>query len=167
MNSGDSTGGGQADRAADAERAFERPGEAAHDRRQDAPVKQQRGQHAHHQHDRQRLKAEHEFIGRAGHGIWRGAAADITEHETGAGDGRRAHCLDRAVDQRETGLDLRDFQKQYGGGEGQGQGRARALPVDRAPVLADQEGKGDEAKRAERRLQVVHRLIPHMAVAKL
>ena len=50
-------GGREPDRAADAERALERPGEAAHDRRQDAPVEQQRGQHAHHQHDRQRLNA--------------------------------------------------------------------------------------------------------------
>ena len=35
-------------------------GEALHDRRQDAPVEQQRGEHAHHQHDRQRAERQHE-----------------------------------------------------------------------------------------------------------
>ena len=41
--------GREPDRAADAERALEQPGKAAHDRRQDAPIEQQRGEHAHHQ----------------------------------------------------------------------------------------------------------------------
>ena len=53
-------GGREPDRAADAERALEHPGKAAHDRRQHAPIEQQRGEHAHHQHDRQRLQGEHE-----------------------------------------------------------------------------------------------------------
>jgi hypothetical protein len=42
-------GGREPDRAADAKRALQQPGEAAHDRRQHAPIEQKRGQHAHHQ----------------------------------------------------------------------------------------------------------------------
>src|ERR1044071_9806398 len=60
----------------------------AHDRGQDAPIKEQRAQRAHHEHDRQRAKSEHESCSRIGH-LERGrAAAEIAEHEARAGLGR-------------------------------------------------------------------------------
>ena len=80
--------GRQADRAADAERPFEQPGEAAHDRRQDAPVEQQRGEHAHHQHHRQGLQREDEIGARRLEVVGQGAAAEIAEDERRAGPRR-------------------------------------------------------------------------------
>ena len=78
-------GGREADGAADAERALQQPRHAAHDRRQHAPVEQQRRQHAHDEHDRQRLKRQDE-IGAGRLEVERQrAAAEIAEHEGGAG----------------------------------------------------------------------------------
>jgi hypothetical protein len=37
---------------------------------------------------------------------------------------------------------------------------ARALPVDRAPVLADREGEAEQGDNAERGLQMVHVTFP-------
>jgi hypothetical protein len=53
-----------ADRAADPQGFLQRPGKCAHDRRQDAPVEQERGEHAHDEHDRQCLKCENELAAR-------------------------------------------------------------------------------------------------------
>jgi hypothetical protein len=49
------------DRAAHIEGALEQPGKAPHDRRQDAPVEQERCQDAHDQHHGQRLQSQHEI----------------------------------------------------------------------------------------------------------
>ena len=73
---------------------FQRPGEAAHDRRHDAPVEQQRRQHAHHQHHRQRLEGEDEIGARRLRIERQRAAADIAEHERGAGPRRRRDRVD-------------------------------------------------------------------------
>ena len=73
--------GREPDGAADLERALEQPGEAAHDRRQDAPVEQERGQNAHDQHDRQRLQREHEICPGHLELVGKLAAAEIAEHE--------------------------------------------------------------------------------------
>ena len=54
-------GGGEPDCAADPEGALQKPGHAAHDRRQDTPVEQQRREHAHDEHDGERLKRENEI----------------------------------------------------------------------------------------------------------
>ena len=72
---------GQPHRAADAEGALQEPRHAAHDRRQHAPVEQQRRQNAHDQDDRQRLKRQDEI--RAGRLEVEGqrAAAEIAEHK--------------------------------------------------------------------------------------
>ena len=85
-----------------------------------APVEQQRGQHAHDQHDRQRLEREDEI--RAGRfEIERQrAAAEIAEHEGSAGargggdgadgivDGAEGVRHERQLDQHQRGEDGRD-----------------------------------------------------------
>ena len=107
--------GRQPDRAADAERALQQPRHAAHDRRQDAPVEQQRGQHAHDQHDRQRLKRQNE-IGAGRLEVERQrAAAEIAEHEGGAGARGRRDRADGFVDDAEGVRDQRQFYQDDGG----------------------------------------------------
>ncbi len=104
---------GEADRAADIERALEHPGKSAHDRRHDPPVEQKRSEHAHHQHDRQRLEGEDELrSGRLGFERQR-TAADIAEHERGTGPGRRRDRLDRVLDPDEGEPDLRHLEQQH------------------------------------------------------
>jgi hypothetical protein len=117
-------GGGQADRAAHAHGPLQRPREAAYHRRQDAPVEQQRGQHAHHQHDRQGLEGEHESRARRGQRERQRPAADVTELERGAGLRRLGDGIDRAVDQREGASDRRHFEQQQGSDDRHGQRRA-------------------------------------------
>ena len=93
-------GGREPDRAADPDDAFERDREAAHDRRQDAPMEHKRGQHAHHQHDRQRLEGEDEVGARCLDVERQRRAAKITEHEAGAGTRRRRDGVDGIADAR-------------------------------------------------------------------
>ena len=93
--------GGKPDRAADAHGAVEREGEAVHHRRQDAPVEQQRGEHAHQQHDRQRVERQHEFLAGIFQLEGQRAAADIAEHEGGAGAARRGDRVDHVVGRAE------------------------------------------------------------------
>ena len=90
--------GGQPHRAADAERALQQPRHAAHDRRQHAPVEQQRRQNAHDQHDRQRLKRQDEIRARRLEIERQRAAAEIAEHEGGAGARGRRDRVDGVVD---------------------------------------------------------------------
>ena len=107
-------GGREPDRAADAHRAVEREGEALDDRRQDAPVEQQGRQHAHQQHDRQRVERQHEVLAGEFQLERQCAAADIAEHEGGAGAARRGDGVDRGVQRGEGARDRRHLQKQRG-----------------------------------------------------
>jgi hypothetical protein len=143
-------------RAADLERALERPREAAHDRRQDAPIKQQRGQNAHHQHDRQRLQRQHEF--RAGHLELEGklAAAEITEHERGAGLACRGNRIDRVIDRAERARDGRHLEQEDCGGKGHQQGNRRLRPGHAAAIFADDPGNAEQGEDAECGLETLH-----------
>ena len=149
-------GGGQPDRAADAERALQQPRHAAHDRRQDAPVEQQRGQHAHHQHDGQRLKRQDE-IGAGRLEVERQrAAAEIAEHERRArarGGGDRA---DGVVDDGKGVRDEGQFYQRERGEEGDGKADRRLLQRHRAAVLTDRPRDREQRQYAERRLQLLH-----------
>ncbi len=97
--------GGQPEHAADAERALEQPGDRAHDGRQDAPVKQQRRQRAHHQHDRQGLEGEDEARTGVRLGERQRAAAEIAEDEGRAGARRRLQREQQVVQREERVLD--------------------------------------------------------------
>ena len=145
----------QAHRAADVERLFQRPRKAAHDRRHDAPIEQQRRQHAHHQHDRQRLKAENEFRPRRLQLERQRPAADIAEHERGAGPGRGGDGIDRLSDQREHHLDLRHLEHDDREDKGDGKPTHRP-PRHRAAVLADEPGQREDGEDAEGGLEVLH-----------
>ena len=147
---------GQPGGAADVERLFQRPGKTAHDRRHDAPVEQQRRQHAHHQHHRQRLEAEDELRRRRLDVERRGAAADIAEHESGAGLGRVGDRIDRAIDPIERDLGLRHFEHQQSEREGDAKPGHHRPPRHRAAVLADRKGERENGEHAQRRLQVEH-----------
>ena len=149
-------GGGKAHRAADAERAFQNPRHAAHDRRQYPPVEQQRGQHAHHQDDRQGLKRQDEI--RTGRLEIEGqrAAAEIAEHEGGAGAGRGRNGVDGVVDGAEGAGHQRQFDQHQCGDESDRKSD-RGLPQrHRAAVFAERPRHRQQRQHAERRLQLQH-----------
>ncbi len=150
----DVSGGRQPDRAADPERAFEQKGEAAHDRRQDAPVEQQRGEHAHEQHDRQRLQRQHEFRTRHLELEGKLAAAEIAEHEGGAGLAGGGDGIDRVIDHREGMADAGHLEQRDGGEERHHEADRGLLEGDGAAVFAEHPGDGDEREYADRRLQI-------------
>jgi hypothetical protein len=149
-------GGRQADRAADAQRALQRPRKAAHDRRQDAPVEQQRGQHAHHQNQRQRLESEDEFAA----GIFwierQRTAAEIAEHEAGTCTGCGGDGVDRAIGSGETGAQRRDFEKQHSKNDGEGHRRKHPPPRYRTMIFAYGKGHRRNDDGAKKRLQDKH-----------
>ena len=146
----------QPHRAADVERLFQHPRKAAHDRRHDAPIEQQRRQHAHHQHDGQRLKAENEVGARRLELERQRPAADIAEHERRAGPGRGGDGIDRVIDQREHHLDLRHLEHDEREEEGDAEPDAGLPPIHRAAVLADEPGEGEDGEDAEGGLEVEH-----------
>ena len=149
-------GGGKSDRAADPKRTLQQPCHAAHDRRQDAPVEQQRGQHAHHQHYGERLKRQDE-IGSGRLEVERQrAAAEIAEHEgsacaRGGGDG-----ADGIVDDGKGVRDERQFDQRERGEEGDGKADCGLSQRNSATVLADRPGDREQRQHAERRLQLLH-----------
>ena len=133
-------GGREADRAADAERALQQPRHAAHDRRQHAPVEQQRRQHAHDEHDRQRLKRQDEIR------AWRleiegqRAAAEIAEHEGGAGARSRSDGSDGVVDGAERLRHQRHLDQHQRGNEGDDKADGRLPDRNRTAVFAKSPG---------------------------
>ena len=149
-------GGGKPDRAADAERAFQKPRHAAHDRRQDAPVEQQRRQHAHDQHHRQRLERENEIRAGRLQVERQRAAAEIAEHEGGAGARGRRNRPDRVVDDAEGVRDDRQLDQDDGGEQGDEKPDGRLPQRNAAAVLPKREGDREQRQHAERRLQLKH-----------
>ena len=120
-------GGRQAHCAADAERALQQPGHPAHDRRQHAPVEQQRGQDAHHEHDRQCLERQNEIGAGSPEIEWQRAAAEIAEHEGSAGTGGGGDGGDGVVDGAECFCHHGDPDQHQCGDEG-GSEPDRGLP---------------------------------------
>ncbi|MGY4311713.1 hypothetical protein ACVWW1_001016 [Bradyrhizobium sp. JR3.5] len=149
-------GGGKPDRAADTERAFQHPGHAAHDRRQHAPIEQQRRQHAHDKHDRQRLEGEDEIRTRHLGIERRRAAADIAEHKGGAGACRGRDGADGIVDRAE-GLRHQRHLDQHQRGDDRDDEPDRRLPQRHLQaILAQRPGDHEQRHHAERRLQLQH-----------
>ena len=150
--------GRQPNCAADADGPFQRPGEGAHHRRHNAPVEQDRGEHAHHQQDRQCLQREHEFG--AGHLqiVGQRPAAEIAEHERGSRPGGRANCTDRLVDVGESRHDWGHFQQSDGGDDSDGKRDAHMPPGYGAAAFAEQPGNGEDRDHANCRLCRVHAL---------
>ena len=146
----------QSHRAADVEGLFQHPRKAAHDRRHDAPIEQQRRQHAHHQDDGQRLKAENEGGSRLFDFEGQRPAADIAEHEGGAGPGRGGDGIHRVIDQPEHHLDLRHLEHDEREEEGDAKRNTGLPPIHRAAVLADEPGEGEDGEDAEGGLEVWH-----------
>ena len=144
------------DRPADLERALQEPGEAVHQRRQDAPMEQERGQYAHHQHDRQGLQRQHKFRPRHLELVGKLAATEIAENEGGAGPACGGDRIDRIVDRREHARGARDLEQDDRGNERHHQ-RDRGLPPRyAAAVFADDPGKGEQGEDAECRLEICH-----------
>ena len=149
-------GGREPDRAADAERALQQPRHAAHDRRQHAPVEQQRRQHAHDQNDRQRLKRQDEIRARRLEVERQRAAAEIAEHEGGAGARRRRDRVDGVVDGAERLCHRRQLDQHQRGDDGDGKADRHLPERDRAAVFAERPGDRQQRQHAERRLQLQH-----------
>ena len=149
-------GGRQPHRAADAERALQQPRHAAHDRRQHAPVEQQRRQHAHDQHDRQRLKRQDEIRARRLEIERQRAAAEIAEHEGGAGARGRRDRVDGVVDGAERLRHRRQLEQHQRGDDGDGKADRRLPQRDRAAVFAKRPCDRQQRQHAERRLQLQH-----------
>jgi hypothetical protein len=145
-------GRGKAHRAADAERALQQPGHAAHHRRQHPPVEQQRGQHAHDQHDGQRLERQNKI--RAGHfRIERQRSpAEIAEHEGGAGARGRRNGADRVVDHAKGMAHERQFYQHDRGQDSYDQADRRLSQRYRAAVLAKCPGQRQQGDNTEPRL---------------
>ena len=114
-------GGGKPDRAADPERALQQPRHAAHHRRQDTPVEQQRGQHAHDQHHRQRLERQDEIRAGRFQIERKRAAAEIAEHERCPGARGGRNRADRVVDGAERMGHQRKLDQHDGGEQGDGE----------------------------------------------
>ena len=133
-------GGGEADRAADAERALQQPRHAAHDRRQDAPVEQQRRQHAHHQNDRQRLERQDEIRAGRLEVERQRAAAEIAEHEGGAGAGGGRDGVDGIVDGAERLCHQRQFDQDQRREDGDAKPDGGLPQRDHAAVFAKHPG---------------------------
>ena len=148
--------GRQADRAADAERALQQPCHAAHDRRQDTPVEQQRRQNAHDQHDRQRLKRQDEIRARRLEVERQRAAAEIAEHEGSAGARRRRDRVDGVVDRAERPCHRRQLEQHQRGDDGDGQANRHLPQRNRAAVLAERPCDRQQRQHAKRRLQLQH-----------
>ena len=162
----------KSDRAADAERALQQPRHAAHHRRQDPPVKQQRGQHAHHEHDRQRLKRQDEIRAGRFEVERQRAAAEIAEHERGARARGRGDRADRIVDGAERLRDERQLDQGQRGEKRDAEADGGLPQRNRAAVLAKRPRDRQEREDAERRLQLQHRFrsprsMPIMAAAQL
>ncbi|MGX1165033.1 hypothetical protein AB7M16_001299 [Bradyrhizobium sp. USDA 372] len=149
-------GGRETDRAADAERTLQQPGHAADDRWQHAPIEQQRRQHAHDQHDRQRLERQDEVRAGRLQVEGQGSAADIAEHEGGAGPRSRRDRADRVVDGTEGMGDDRQLQQHEGGDEGRGEADRSLAQRHGAPILRQREGDQQQCENAECRLQAQH-----------
>ena len=95
---------------AEPQRAVQRPGEGPHDAGQNAPIEQQGGKGADHQHQGQGLKRQDEA------GAWERflerqvAAADIAEHHLGPGQGRVMQDQHQTIDGQEQRLGGRKVQ---------------------------------------------------------
>ena len=148
--------GRQADGAPDLERAFEQPGKAAHDRRQDAPVKQQRREHAHEQDDRQGLQREHELGARHLEIVGQLAAAEIAEDEGGAGSAGGGDRTDGVVDRAEGAGDAGHLEQDERGQECEQEANGNRSPRHGTAVFADDPGEGDKRKDAQQRLKMLH-----------
>ena len=132
------------------------PRHAAHDRRQDAPVEQERRQHAHDQHDRQRLEREDE-IGAGRLEVERQrAAAEIAEHEGAAGARGGRDGADGVIDGAEGRCDQRHLDQHQRGEDGDDEADRRLPERHCAAVLAKRPGDRQKRHHAERRLQLQH-----------
>ena len=89
----------EAERAADPDRAPQQPGKRLHDALQDAPVEQQGGKRADHQHQRQRAKGKDEAGAGPRLGKRQLAAPEIAKNEAGPCLGRILQTLDGTVQQ--------------------------------------------------------------------
>ena len=119
-------------------------------------MEHQRGEHAHHQHHRQRLQREHELGARRLELEGQRAAAEIAEHERGAGPGRHGDGVDRIADHGERRLQLRDLEHQHCKYEGDRKPGGGLAPRHQAAVLADDEGERQQSEYADDRLNVLH-----------
>ncbi len=146
----------QPDRAADLQRPLEHPREAAHDRRQDAPVEQQRRQHAHDEDQRQRLERQHEIRAGGFHIEGQGTAADIAEHERRARACRVGDRADAVIDERERFCGVGNLQQHDGRDQGHEQADDRLLPRHRRALLADRKRDRQQRKNSKRRLKLQH-----------
>ena len=146
-------GGGDADRAAHAHRAPEPPRKGAHHRRQDAPVEQQRRQDAHDQNDRQSLEREHELAAGKFRLERQRAAADIAEHEGGAGAGRRRDGLHHLVESGEGAAYRLHLEQQQRQRDGDAETDGDAPRRNGAAVLADKPRNRDHRRNADQRAQ--------------
>ena len=144
--------GRQPDRAADPKGAAEQPGQAAHDRRQDAPVEQQRGQHAHHQHDRQRLQGQDEGGIGIGDVERQRAAAEIAEHKACAGPGRAGDRPDRVVDHVKGMGHARQLEQHERGAKRRQHADRDLSERHRTTVFAERPRNHEQSENAERRL---------------
>ena len=130
------------------------PCHAAHHRRQDAPVEQQRGEHAHDQHDRQRLKRQDEIRAGRFEVERQRAAAEIAEHEGRARARGRRNGTDGIIDDAEGMRDEGQFYECYGCNEGDGKADSGLSERNRAAVFAKPPRQCEQGKNAERRLQL-------------
>jgi hypothetical protein len=98
--------------AAESHRALERAREEPDEPGQHAPVKEQRRECAHHQHDGQRAERQDERRRRGLHFERRRTATEVAEYERGAGLGCLGECGGRPVEQEKDLTEERNLEEQ-------------------------------------------------------
>ena len=106
-------------------------------RRQNAPVEQQRGEHAHDKHDGERLKRQDEVRARRLEIKRQRAAAEIPEYERRARARGGRNRTDGVVDDAEPMGDERQFYQCHGGEKGDGEADGCLPQRDRAAIFTE------------------------------
>jgi len=129
------------------EGALEQPGKPPNNRRQNPPMEEERGEHAHDQHHRERLQREHELRSGSLQFKRQLASAEVTEHKGGA----RPRCgrdgIYRLIDRAKDAGRARKLEHDHGGCKGCEKPDTSLSPRDGTAVLAH--GPGDCKKRED------------------
>ncbi len=146
-------GGAEPERAADAERAFEAPGEQRNDALENAPIEQKRGQRADDEHERKGAEGENIARARIGLGEGQGRAAEIAEDEGGSGVGGLLQAADRGIEEKK-GLGRRlEFDEEQGKPDLQQHAAENDAPWRRRALFAQEPSDEEEGKQPQEAMQ--------------
>lgn len=154
----DVRGGGKPNHPAYTHQLLQGKRKDAHDRRQHAPIEEQRAQRAHHEHDRQRPEGEHESCSGI-RDLERGrTASEVAEHQARPGLGRLLEHEQRVVQLEKGFLHQRDLQEYDGHDELQDEAGHDGPPRHRGALFAGEPGHCDETRYSGERVNRIGHL---------